>query len=180
VPQQSIAEISNKMLLLKQSKDGSEKITRFIDLLQKLSNIQDDLLTLSSHTTSASFDEHEGIRISSIYSYIMQHYDEEITLEEVAAQAYMTPQAFCRYFKKHTRYTFVSFLNEIRINEACKKLTDGLYDNISAIAYNCGFNSVSNFNRVFKSITGKSPREYVSNFNLNVNVEKPGHEIVAN
>jgi AraC-like DNA-binding protein len=180
VPQQYAAEISNKMLLLKQCNDSIAKVTHFIELLQKLSTFQEDLLTLSSHTTAASFGEYEGIRISNIYSYIMQHYDKEITLEEVAAQAYMTPQAFCRYFKKHTRYTFISFLNEIRINEACKKLTDGDYDNISTIAYNCGFNSISNFNRVFKSIIGKSPSEYVSEYNLNINVEESGHEIVAN
>jgi len=95
-------------------------------------------------------------------------YDKPITLEDVAKQAHMTPQAFCRYFKKHTLHTFVSFLNEVRINEACKKLTDGNYDSIATVAYNCGFNSITNFNRVFKSVTRKSPSEYVdSYFKLN-------------
>jgi AraC-like DNA-binding protein len=94
----------------------------------------------------------------------MQMYDKPITLEDVAKQAHMTPQAFCRYFKKHTLHTFVSFLNEVRINEACKKLTDGNYDSIATVAYNCGFNSITNFNRVFKSVTKKSPSEYVNSY----------------
>ena len=76
----------------------------------------------------------------------------------------MTPQAFCRYFKKHTLHTFIGFLNEVRINEACKKLTDGQYDSIATVAYNCGFNSITNFNRVFKTITGKSPSEYIESY----------------
>ena len=98
----------------------------------------------------------------------MQHYASPITLEDVAKQAHMTPQAFCRYFKKHTRHTFVSFLSEVRINEACKKLTDGAYDSIAGVAYNCGFNSITNFNRVFKSVTSRSPSEYVNSFFQNV------------
>jgi AraC-like DNA-binding protein len=64
----------------------------------------------------------------------------------------------------------VSFLNEVRINEACKKLTDGHYDSIATVAYNCGFNSITNFNRVFKSVTHKSPSEYVESYMRNVAV----------
>jgi AraC-like DNA-binding protein len=78
----------------------------------------------------------------------------------------MTPQAFCRFFKKRTRHTFVSFLNEVRINEACKKLTEGGFDSISTVAYTCGFNSITNFNRVFKAVLGKSPSEYVESYTL--------------
>ena len=111
-----------------------------------------------------NFSDYEGMRISNIYNYIMQHYNRDITLEEVSEAAYMTPQAFCRYFKKHTRVTFITFLNEIRINEACKRLIDGSYESVSSVAYDCGFNSITNFNRVFKSTTGKSPREYATVF----------------
>ena len=94
----------------------------------------------------------------------MQQFDKPITLEDVARQAHMTPQAFCRYFKRHTLHTFVSFLNKVRINEACKRLTDGRYDSIATVAYNCGFNSITNFNRVFKTVTGKSPSEYIESY----------------
>lgn len=80
----------------------------------------------------------------------------------------MTPQAFCRYFKKHTGHTFVSFLNEVRINEACKRLTGKSYDSIGGIAYACGFNNITHFNRIFKKLKGCSPKEYIEAFEKNI------------
>ncbi|WP_276501975.1 AraC family transcriptional regulator [Terrimonas pollutisoli] len=170
IPQQHVAEISNQMLLVKNG-NGIEQMIHFLDILNKLMSYE-DLTPLSNSSQPQMYSEHEGIRMANIYNYIMQHYSEPVTLEEVAKQAHMTPQAFCRYFKKHTRHTFVSFLSEVRINEACKKLTDGAYDSIATIAYNCGFNSITNFNRVFKSVTSLSPSEYVNNFSKMLSVEQ--------
>ncbi len=73
----------------------------------------------------------------------------------------MTPQAFCRYFKKHTRLTFIAFVNEVRINEACKKLVSGKFDSVAAVALDCGYSNITNFNRVFKSVTKQSPSSYI-------------------
>jgi AraC-like DNA-binding protein len=168
VPAQHTAEISTRMLQMENS-SGVDQLVHFIELLKQLSSFP-QLEPLSSCAQPANFSEHEGIRIGAIYNYIMQKYDKPITLEDVARQAHMTPQAFCRYFKKHTLHTFVSFLNEVRINEACKKLTDGNYDSIATVAYNCGFNSITNFNRVFKSVTHKSPSEYMESYMRNVAV----------
>jgi AraC-like DNA-binding protein len=168
VPPQHVDEIAKKMLRIENS-GGVDQLVHFIELLKLLSSFQ-ELTPLSARSQPVSYTEHEGIRIGAIYNYIMQQYDKPITLEDVSRQAHMTPQAFCRYFKKHTLHTFVSFLNEVRINEACKKLTDGQYDSIATVAYNCGFNSITNFNRVFKSITGKSPSEYVESYWHNVAV----------
>jgi len=166
VPAEHVAEISNKMLVI-QNSTGVDQLIHFIELLKVLSSFH-ELPPLSSCSQPAAYSEHEGIRIGAIYNFIMQQYDKPITLEDAAKQAHMTPQAFCRYFKKHTMHTFVSFLNEVRINEACKKLTDGNYDSIATVAYNCGFNSITNFNRVFKSVTAKSPSHYVESFFQNV------------
>jgi len=166
VPEKYVTEISGRMLKIEQS-TGVEQIIQFIDLLRMFSLI-DVGEPLVSGTRNKSISEHEGIRIGAIYDYILQHYDSEITLEDVAAQAHMTPQAFCRYFKKHTRHTFISFLNEVRINEACKQLTEGSYESISTVAYDCGFKSITNFNRVFKTVTGQSPRMYMKEFILQV------------
>lgn len=162
VPAAHIAAISGKMLQVKQG-SGIDKLLHFMELLKTLGNIP-DLTPLSTCAHPSGYSEHEGVRIGTIYNYIMQQYDKPITLDDVAKQAHMTPQAFCRYFKKHTQHTFVSFLNEVRINQACKKLTDGTYDSVSTVAYNCGFNSITNFNRVFKSVTSKSPSEYVDSY----------------
>jgi AraC-like DNA-binding protein len=162
VPQEHVAGIADKMIQIQQTA-GVDQLIHFIELLKVLSMI-DELAPLSTRSRPVAYSEHEGIRIGAIYNYIMQQYDKPITLEDVARQAHMTPQAFCRYFKKHTLHTFVSFLNEVRINEACKKLTDGNYDSIATVAYNSGFNSITNFNRVFKSVTRKSPSEYVGSY----------------
>lgn len=166
VPQDCFKEVSRRLLSIKHS-SGLDQLMEFFQLLRSLSSLH-DIFPLAPNTQPAVFSDHEGKRISSIYSYIMEHYTRDLSLEEVAAAAYMTPQAFCRYFKKHTRVTFVTFLNEIRINEACKKLIDGSYNSVSSLAYDCGFNSITNFNRVFKSTTGKSPREYTAAFLENV------------
>ncbi len=168
VPPQAITEVSAKMLRIQRS-TGVDQLVHFIEMLKQLSAMP-ELIPLSSCKQPASYSEHEGIRIGTIYNFIMQQYDKPITLDDVSKQAHMTPQAFCRYFKKHTLHTFVSFLNEVRINEACKKLTDGNYDSIATVAYNCGFNSITNFNRVFKSVTHKSPSEYVESYFQNVAV----------
>lgn len=162
IPQDAFSDISIRIWNMKYA-NGMDQLMQFFQLLKALSTLE-DVHPLAPEAQPKNFSDHEGMRISNIYNYIMQHYQRDITLEEVAKAAYMTPQAFCRYFKKHTRLTFVTFLNEVRINEARKKLVDGKYESISSVAYDCGFNSITNFNRVFKSTTGKSPREYASVF----------------
>jgi len=158
VPQEFFSDISGRLSGLLNS-DGIDQLMQFLQLLKTLSNVK-GLEPLTVNSFPRSINDNEGMRVASIYNYIIQNYNKPITLEEVAEQAYMTPHAFCRYFKKHTRYTLVSFLNKVRINEACKLLMSGSHNGIAAIAYSCGFNSITNFNRVFKSITGKSPRSY--------------------
>ncbi len=151
-----------------QSSNGPDQLMNFFLLLKFLRRMNAKLDPLSSIGSSINVSENEGIRISNIYNYILQNYQRDITLEQVAETAHMTPQAFCRYFKKHTGHTFISFLNETRINEACKSLTNGVFESISSVAYDCGFSSITNFNRVFKNIIGKSPRCYLDNYLKNV------------
>ncbi len=144
---------------------GLDALQRFLELLTMLHTLKDSI-PLCPVDYSAEMSESEGMRLSRIMSFIMQRYNTPVSLEEVAAVAYMTPPAFCRYFKRHTGRKFVNFLNEVRINEACKHLTrPGKADGIADAAYNAGFNSITNFNRVFKSIKGHSPREYIARYN---------------
>jgi AraC-like DNA-binding protein len=123
---------------------------------------------LSTDTFQYAISDSEGLRMNDIYQYTMANYTENITLEQVAAVVYLTPQSFCRYFKKHTSKTYITFLNEIRINEACKKFMEMDFSSISAVAYQSGFNNVVTFNRVFKSITKKSPREFLKTYHNEV------------
>jgi AraC-like DNA-binding protein len=163
LPDDQVSKVSRTMLDI-QSAAGPDQMIHFLHLLRLLQGIPGKLEPLSAFGKSPGITESEGIRISNIYNYILQHYSEAVTLDDVAREACMTPQAFCRYFKKHTGHTFISFLNEMRINEACKKLTGNKYESISVVAYKCGFTSITNFNRVFKSVMGNSPRGYVDSY----------------
>ncbi|MDR6942511.1 AraC family transcriptional regulator [Mucilaginibacter pocheonensis] len=139
------------------------RLIEFIQLLQLLYGIRNELTPLTDVALD-KMSESEGIRIGHIYNYVMQHYSSEIKLENIAAEVYMTPQAFCRYFKKHTGNTFVNFLNQLRINEVCKILSLGNIESIASVAYACGFNSITNFNRTFKNTVGSSPRQYLARY----------------
>ena len=162
VPVASYADIARQITALQQA-NGAEQLSLFIELVNTL-NADAGLEPLSSGTYSYSMTDPEGMRIASVYNYIMQNYMGSLSLEAVAAQAHLTPTAFCRYFKKHTRHTFVHFVNKIRVNEACKILANGSQNNMVSVAYACGFSSVTNFNYVFKSITGHSPGQYLSHY----------------
>ncbi|MBL1223431.1 helix-turn-helix domain-containing protein [Chryseobacterium sp. L7] len=152
---------------------GIDVLFSFVKLMNTLQDLNENVERLCSDLYSSNFSENEGMRLSKIINFITDNYTNPISLEDVANTAFMTPQAFCRYFKKHTGHTFISFLNEVRINAACKSLTTGeKADCISGVAYKTGFNSITNFNRVFKSIIGQSPKSYIDSYN---SVSKVNH-----
>jgi AraC-like DNA-binding protein len=162
IPDNMYADLAHRITAI-QNTNGAEQLYGFIELLNILTQTG-DLQPLSSGSYAFSMTDPEGMRIASVYNYIMQNYSSALTLEDVAMQAHLTPTAFCRYFKKHTRHTLVNFINKVRINEACKMLINGAPKSIATVAYSCGFNSITNFNYVFKSITGVSPRDYVNGY----------------
>lgn len=167
IPAEHFVEVSSLMIDIKNS-SGAEQIMHFFMMLNKFLSFSSKLVPLSSYGGMPSITENEGIRIGNVYNYIMQNFSSAVTLEDVAKAAYLTPESFCRYFKRHTGQTFIEFLNQIRVNEACKRLVTHKFDSISAVAYSCGFTSITNFNRVFKGVTGYSPRGYLGNYFINV------------
>ena len=102
----------------------------------------------------------EGKRMSDIFQYSMENFHKEVTLHDVANIANMTPNAFCRYFKQRTNKTFVNFLIDIRIGNACKLLAKNNDLSVTEISYKSGFNNLANFNRKFKSVKGVTPSDY--------------------
>jgi len=104
--------------------------------------------------------------MNDVYGFLMKNFTREISLAEVAGVAAMNPNAFCRFFKSRTQKSLVQFINEIRIGHACKLLNNNNFS-ITQIAYDCGFNNVSNFNRFFKIVKQTSPREYRKELELN-------------
>jgi len=98
-------------------------------------------------------------RLKTIFNYIRDHFMEPIALEDISTQVFMTPQSFCRFFKKSTNKTFTAFLNEYRINHATKLLSE-TDDDVKSICYESGFNNLSNFFRNFRRITKLTPNAY--------------------
>lgn len=160
VPKKYLAYIRRRIEVLKKSQ-AMDQLIRFFYLLKSLNTVSSELKPLSGSVFGEAAD---GMRIQMICKYIEGNFHENINLDEVARKANLTPQAFCRYFKKSTGKTFVSYLNEIRVREACRLLGAEKHDCISTVAYTCGFNSITNFNRVFRSVVGVSPREYAANY----------------
>jgi AraC-like DNA-binding protein len=167
VPASHQQDILKKMVLIKEAKNGI-RLAFFIQLLQTLSRVK-QYKSLSNTHTESSITESEGLRMNDIYQFTMAHYTENITLKQIADVAHLTPQAFCRYFKKHTLKTYVAFLNEVRINEACKKIVAENFDSLAAVAYQSGFNNAVTFNRVFKKITGQPPKKFLTEYMQKVN-----------
>jgi AraC-like DNA-binding protein len=165
VPHAYTSRIKRRIGLLKNA-DMMDQLMSFVFLLKELSLVSHELKPLSVTTV---LNKDDGfLRINDVCRYIKDNFRRSITLEEAADHANLTPQAFCRYFKKHTGLTFVSYLSELRIQEACKLITSQRYESIGLVAYNSGFNSITNFNRVFRSVTGFSPKEYYGRYKNNV------------
>ncbi|HEU4607070.1 MAG TPA: AraC family transcriptional regulator [Chitinophagaceae bacterium] len=156
------AKLAEQFLKIRNCSAGF-RLAYFIELLQVMANLK-GWQFLSTESFEYAITDTEGLRMNDIYQYTMDHFTEVISLEQIAAVACLTPQSFCRYFKKHTSKTYINFLNEVRINEACKKFMEKNYESIGNVAYQCGFNSVVSFNRVFKGIMGKTPRDFIRTY----------------
>jgi len=115
-----------------------------------------ELLHTKSYINRYSKKEQERIR--EIYTLVDERYQNKITVEDVAQICNLTKPAFCRYFKKATGNTFIGFLNQYRISQAKRLLLMG--NNISETCYDCGFESLSYFNRTFKKVTGENPSDF--------------------
>ena len=93
--------------------------------------------------------------MNDIYQFTINNYSENIRLQQVADIACMTPQAFCRYFKRQTKITFTDFVNQYRITQAKTLLLKDI--SVSETCYEVGFESLSYFNKLFKKLTGLNP-----------------------
>jgi len=159
-------EISAKFLAL-QKIEGLSKLMCLLEIFEFLISKENEMKSLYSGLRDANFNDKVGVRINEILRYSLENFNKEISIEEIAQLIHMTPSAFCKYFKKHTMKTYITFLNEIRIERACQMLINRSTDNISEVAYQCGFNTVVHFNRVFKNILQSSPSQFMHNHAAN-------------
>ena len=139
---------------------GIRQITELIILLDQMAT-STEFKVLTSIGYSKIVNTYDFHRFNKIHEYIIRNFQRPISLNEIADHVSMSPTAFCRYFKKRTKKTFFTFLNEFRIGHACKLLSEKNIS-ISRVSYESGFNNMSHFNEQFKKIVNKTPSEYVA------------------
>jgi AraC-like DNA-binding protein len=134
-----------------------ESVLALLSLLQDLTTKPATILCPDSYhnVISKKFET----RINKVCTYIQNHYAESISLKQVSDLVFMSESNFCKFFKKATSTTFSDYLNDLRINEACHLLLSS-EDNVSKIAHDCGFESLSYFNRVFLKKKQVTPSEF--------------------
>jgi AraC-like DNA-binding protein len=137
---------------------GIPSLIQLLKILDTLTN-STDCHTIAHSGYINQYKEEETVRMTKVYEYVMQNFRQKISLDEVAALANMTPSSFSRYFKARANKSFSNFVSEIRVGNACKLIHEQEM-NIAQISYECGFNTLSNFNKQFKEITGKNPLKY--------------------
>ena len=134
-----------------------QRLIEVLQIFQTLA-ISQEFSLLNADGTRLDFSHKEEERINKIYRFVEQNYSQLIDIQVVADLASLTVPSFCRYFKKMTHLTFTDFVNEFRVNQACKLLLGN--KQIADVCYESGFNNVSHFNKIFKEITGRNPSEY--------------------
>ena len=137
--------------------DGIERLIIFMEILKELGS-RKEMQPLSKPIIQRNIKSYDCNRLNKVIEFTFKEFQRTITLKEVSALANLTPEAFCKYFKTRTRKTYTGFLNEIRINNACRLLNEER--SIANVSYDCGFTNLSNFNRVFKKIRKISPRNW--------------------
>jgi AraC-like DNA-binding protein len=141
---------------------GMPSVIQLLSILDILSTTK-EYHYISSTSYNDSFDQNETDRLNIVYEYVLKTFRQKIILKELADLLHMTPTSFSRYFTMKNNKSFSKFVSEIRIKHACKLLTES-EDSIAQICYECGFNTVSNFNNQFKEIMLKKPSQYKKEF----------------
>lgn len=159
----NIPAVIQQAIIRLKDETGFDKIHQFIGILNHLALHQDyELLASSGYVASLNFDEPK--LSNNAIAYIFKNFNKKLDLNTVANHVHMNPSAFSRSFRRVHRKTFSQYVNEIRVGYACGLLMDNKLS-ISAIAYESGFNNLSNFNRQFKMIKKMSPSAYLEKHN---------------
>lgn len=139
----------------------SSKFRLFTTLLELLKIASKaNYKSLSSFIYEKKYTDVEGKRMQDVFDFTMKQFQNDISLNTIASVATMTKNAFCKYFKKRTNKTYFRFLNELRIEHACKLLVEEKDFSIADVAYKSGFKNISNFNRQFKTIKKVNPSDF--------------------
>jgi AraC-like DNA-binding protein len=134
----------------------------FLEVLNKLSLCREYILLNKKNSVSLQSDDNRE-RINKVLAYIVENFRNEIFLNEASAAIGMTPNAFCKYFKKITRKTFMETVIDYRINFATQQLIE-TDRSVADICFESGFRDMSHFYKTFSSRMDMSPLNYRKQF----------------
>jgi AraC-like DNA-binding protein len=153
-----VIDMMKEMLTLQ----GIPSVIHLLHILEILASTK-EYHYISSKAYDEGIDQHETDRLNKVYEYAFKNFRKKVLLEDLAGLLHMTPTSFSRYFAMKNNKPFSRFITEIRIKHACKMLTES-DESIAQICYDCGFNTLSNFNKQFKEIMLKKPMQYKKEF----------------
>ncbi|MDX9727698.1 MAG: AraC family transcriptional regulator [Bacteroidales bacterium] len=154
---ETTARLETRILNL-EKKQGFDSVLELMSILHDLSISRDYRVLSDSGFSDAEVFSYNSRRIEKVMEFIHTSFDRQITLGEAARIASMTESAFSRFFKLRTGMTFIDCVTEVRLGHASRMLISTT-KTIAEIAYSCGFNNISNFNRIFRRKKGCTPRE---------------------
>lgn len=158
----TIEKVKSRIKSLTLNQNGFYAVIELINILYELS-IDEHYKTLCNSTFTNENDTSESRRVQKMINYIQLNIQKELHLADVAFYVGMSETAFSRFMKKRTGKNFVEYLNDLRLGIASRLLVN-TYKSISEIAYECGFNNLSNFNRIFKKRKGCTPKDFRENY----------------
>lgn len=161
-PMDAIMRVYQLLDTLSSVKDHFYAFMQFLTILYELSKC-DGARTLASSSYAKIEVASDSRRVEKVRRYVSEHYREEIRLSQMADLAGMSSAAFSRFFKLHTGRNLSDYIIDMRLGYASRLLVDSS-QSIAEIGYACGFNNLSNFNRIFKKRKGCSPSEFRENY----------------
>ena len=161
-PMDAILKVYDKLDTLASEREGFYAVIKFLTILYELSNCENAQPLASSSFARLEVNA-DSRRIQKVQEYLNKHYMEEIRLHQMSDLAGMTPVAFSRFFKLRTGKSLSDYIIYLRLGFAARLLVDSTRS-IAEICYECGFNNLSNFNRIFKKKKGCSPKEFRDNY----------------
>jgi len=145
-------------------KHGFDSVLELMSILHDLSISRNMKFLSDSSFSNIESLSYNSRRVEKVMEYLNHNFDKDVTLAEASKIALMTEVAFSRFFKSRTGKTFVDTLNEIRLGHASRMLIETT-QNVTEVAYKCGFNNMSNFNRIFKKKKNCTPKEFRETYN---------------
>jgi len=162
--QETILSLKHRLLAL-DKKIGFDSVLELLSILHNLS-VSQNMRTLSDLCSANEKFNYNSKRLEKVFEYMNNNYNKPVTLAEVSQIANMPEASFSRFIKQRTGKTFIDSLNDIRLEHASRMLID-TSNTVADIAYKCGFNNISNFNRVFKRKKLCIPKQFRETYTSN-------------